>query len=66
MLAQNGLYYAAAATTVIAGILHLITVPNILNFNPSVNFPSFFQYISGFSSYSKTLEYIPYYSCADK
>jgi hypothetical protein len=27
------LYYAAAATTVIAGILHLIMTPNILNFN---------------------------------
>lgn len=33
MLAQNVLYYAAAATTVIAGILHLIMTPNILNFN---------------------------------
>jgi hypothetical protein len=33
MLAQNGLYYAAAATTAIAGILHLIMTPNILNFN---------------------------------
>jgi hypothetical protein len=33
LLAQNGLYYAAAATTAIAGILHLIMVPNILNFN---------------------------------
>jgi hypothetical protein len=29
------LYYAAAATTVIAGILHLIMTPNILNFNPN-------------------------------
>lgn len=35
MLAQNWLYYAAAATTAIAGILHLIMVPNILNFNPN-------------------------------
>jgi hypothetical protein len=35
MLAQNVLYYAAAATTVIAGILHLIMTPNILNFNPN-------------------------------
>ena len=29
------LYYAAAATTVVAGILHLIMTPNILNFNPN-------------------------------
>jgi hypothetical protein len=29
------LYYAAAATTAIAGILHLIVAPNMLNFNPS-------------------------------
>lgn len=35
LLAQNWLYYAAAATTAIAGILHLIMVPNILNFNPN-------------------------------
>lgn len=35
MLAQNLLYYAAAATTAIAGILHLIMVPNMLNFNPN-------------------------------
>lgn len=35
MLAQNVLYYAAAATTAIAGILHLIMTPNILNFNPN-------------------------------
>jgi hypothetical protein len=35
MLAQKLLYYAAAATTVIAGILHLIMTPNILNFNPN-------------------------------
>jgi hypothetical protein len=35
MLAQNVLYYAAAATTVIAGIVHLIMTPNILNFNPN-------------------------------
>ena len=27
------LYYAAAATTAIAGILHLIMAPNMLNFN---------------------------------
>jgi hypothetical protein len=27
------LYYAAAATTAIAGILHLILAPNMLNFN---------------------------------
>jgi len=35
MLAQNALYYAAAATTAIAGILHLILAPNMLNFNPN-------------------------------
>lgn len=35
MLASNGLYYAAAATTAIAGILHLILAPNTLNFNPN-------------------------------
>jgi peptidoglycan/LPS O-acetylase OafA/YrhL len=29
------LYYAAAATTAIASILHLIVAPNMLNFNPS-------------------------------
>jgi hypothetical protein len=29
------LYYAAAATTAIAGILHLILAPNMLNFNPN-------------------------------
>jgi hypothetical protein len=27
------LYYAAAATTVIAGILHLMLVPNVIGFN---------------------------------
>ena len=32
---HNVLYYAAAATTAIAGILHLIMVPNMLNFNPN-------------------------------
>lgn len=31
----NILYYIAAATTVIAGILHLIMAPNFLNFNPN-------------------------------
>lgn len=31
----NWLYYAAAATTAIAGILHLTLAPNMLNFNPS-------------------------------
>jgi hypothetical protein len=31
----NILYYAAAATTAIAGILHLIMTPNILNFSPN-------------------------------
>ena len=29
----NALYYAAAATTAIAGILHLVLTPNILGFN---------------------------------
>jgi peptidoglycan/LPS O-acetylase OafA/YrhL len=29
------LYYAAAVTTAIAGILHLTLAPNMLNFNPS-------------------------------
>ena len=29
------LYYSAAATTGVAGILHLILAPNMLNFNPS-------------------------------
>lgn len=29
------LYYAAAATTAIAGILHLTLAPNMLNFNPN-------------------------------
>jgi peptidoglycan/LPS O-acetylase OafA/YrhL len=29
------LHYSAAGTTAIAGILHLILAPNMLNFNPS-------------------------------
>jgi hypothetical protein len=29
------LYYVAAAATAIAGILHLMQVPNMLNFNPN-------------------------------
>jgi peptidoglycan/LPS O-acetylase OafA/YrhL len=29
------MYYSAAGTTAIAGILHLILAPNMLNFNPS-------------------------------
>ena len=29
------LYYSAAGTTAIAGILHVILAPNMLNFNPS-------------------------------
>lgn len=37
----NVLYYAAAATTVIAGILHLIQAPNVLDF--SLNFFIFFS-----------------------
>ena len=30
---SNVLYYAAAATTAIAGILHLLLVPNVIGFN---------------------------------
>jgi hypothetical protein len=37
----NVLYYAAAATTAIAGILHLIQAPNVLDF--SLNFFFFFS-----------------------
>ena len=37
----NVLYYAAAATTAIAGILHLIQAPNVLDF--SLNFFIFFS-----------------------
>lgn len=41
MVAQiNVLYYAAAATTAIAGILHLIQASNVLGFN--LNFGIFF------------------------
>jgi hypothetical protein len=36
----KGLYYAAAATTAIAGILHLIQASNVLGFN--LNFAIFF------------------------
>ena len=36
----NALYYAAAATTAIAGILHLIQASNVLEFN--LNFGIFF------------------------
>jgi hypothetical protein len=36
----NAFYYAAAATTAIAGILHLLSAPNSLAFN--VNFAIFF------------------------
>ena len=36
----KGLYYVAAATTAIAGILHLITASNVLGFN--LNFAIFF------------------------
>src|ERR687892_2884454 len=32
---SNLLYYAAAATTAIAGILHLMLVPNIIGRNPN-------------------------------
>ena len=35
MAAPKGLYYAAAAATALAGILHLILAPNMLNFNPN-------------------------------
>jgi hypothetical protein len=42
MVAQiKGLYYAAAATTAIAGILHLIVASNVLGFN-NLNFGIFF------------------------
>jgi hypothetical protein len=34
-LKTMALYYAAAAATAIAGILHLMQVPNMLNFNPN-------------------------------
>jgi hypothetical protein len=34
------LYYAAAATTAIAGILHLVLAPNLLGFN--ITFALFF------------------------
>jgi hypothetical protein len=30
---EASLYYAAAGTTAIAGILHLLLVPNVLGFN---------------------------------
>jgi Ca2+/Na+ antiporter len=39
-MANNALYYAAAATTAIAGILHLILVPNVIGSN--VNTAIFF------------------------
>jgi hypothetical protein len=32
-MVNRGLYYAAAATTAIAGILHLVLVPNVIGFN---------------------------------
>ena len=35
MAAPKGLYYAAAAATGLAGILHLMLAPNMLNFNPN-------------------------------
>lgn len=35
MAAPRGLYYAAAAATSIAGILHLTLAPGFLNFNPN-------------------------------
>lgn len=31
----RGLFYAAAATTAVAGILHLVMAPTMLNFNPN-------------------------------
>jgi hypothetical protein len=34
------LYYSAAATTAIAGIMHLVLAPNLLGFN--INFALFF------------------------
>jgi hypothetical protein len=45
----NILYYAAAATTAIAGILHLIQASNSLGFN--LNFGIFFI-VAGIASYS--------------
>ena len=33
MIVRNRLYYAAASTSAIAGILHLILVPNVIGFN---------------------------------
>jgi hypothetical protein len=35
MMRTRGLYYAAAAATAVAGILHLMQVPDMLNFNPN-------------------------------
>lgn len=35
MSKHRWLYYAAAAATAIAGILHLMMAPNFLNFNPN-------------------------------
>jgi peptidoglycan/LPS O-acetylase OafA/YrhL len=35
MAKERYLYYAAAATTGLAGIIHLILAPNLLNFNPN-------------------------------
>jgi hypothetical protein len=34
-LKTKGLYYAAAATTAVAGIIHLAMAPGMLNFNPN-------------------------------
>lgn len=35
MATHRWLYYAAAGATAIAGILHLMLAPNLLNFNPN-------------------------------
>jgi hypothetical protein len=34
MVANRWIYYAAAAATTIAGIVHIIMAPGLLNFNP--------------------------------
>lgn len=35
-MAKRGIYYAAAGTTAVAGILHLSLVPNVIGFNLNV------------------------------
>ena len=36
LIIRNLLYYSAASTTAIAGILHLILVPNVIGFNVNI------------------------------